>query len=139
MRFRECAPHPRPLPRRQAGLPQGEREFSFVMVQVRNLSKRFAIEGNLFKTKGYVQAVKDVSFKIDDDAIVALVGESGSGKSTVGKLIQGLLRPDGGSISFDGRPAETLHIKERAKEVQMIFQDPFSSLNPKLSVGTMLN
>ena len=100
------------------------------MLDVKNLSKKFPIESGLFKVKGYVQAVKNVSFSIAENEIVALVGESGSGKSTVGKLIQGLIQPDAGEILLDG--------KVRAREVQMIFQDPYASLNPKLSVGTML-
>ncbi len=108
------------------------------MVEVKNLNKRFNIEGNLFSSKGHVQAVKDVSFKIDNNEILALVGESGSGKSTVGKLIQGLIKADSGEMFFDGKNAETLTRKNRAHQVQMIFQDPYSSLNPKLSVGTML-
>jgi len=100
------------------------------VLDVKNLSKKFPIESGLFKVKGYVQAVKNVSFSIAENEIVALVGESGSGKSTVGKLIQGLIQPDAGEILLDG--------KVRAREVQMIFQDPYASLNPKLSVGTML-
>ncbi|OGR82125.1 MAG: hypothetical protein A2901_07680 [Elusimicrobia bacterium RIFCSPLOWO2_01_FULL_54_10] len=101
-----------------------------MVLDVKNLSKKFPIESGLFKVKGYVQAVKNVSFSIAENEIVALVGESGSGKSTVGKLIQGLIQPDAGEILLDG--------KVRAREVQMIFQDPYASLNPKLSVGTML-
>ncbi len=108
------------------------------MVEVKNLNKRFPIEGSFFQMKGHVLAVKDVSFQISENEIVALVGESGSGKSTVGKLIQGLLVPDSGQILFDGKASESLSRKSRAHETQMIFQDPYSSLNPKLSVGSML-
>lgn len=108
------------------------------MLEVRNLSKRFPIEAGLFRIKGYVNAVHNVSFNIGEGQIIALVGESGSGKSTVGKLIQGLLPQDSGEILFDGKSSVNLTHKDRAHYVQMIFQDPFSSLNPKLSVGTML-
>ena len=108
------------------------------MLEVRGLSKQFPIEGGFFKIKGFVRAVKDLSFTIAENEIVALVGESGSGKSTVGKLIQGLLTPDAGEIIIGGRNAAELSRRERAHFVQMIFQDPYSSLNPKLSVGAML-
>ena len=108
------------------------------MLSVKNLFKRFPVEGSFFRTKGFVEAVKNVSLEVGPDEIVALVGESGSGKTTVGKLIQGLAVPDSGEILFNGIRAESLSRKKRAAEVQMIFQDPFSSLNPKLSVGTML-
>ena len=81
------------------------------MLEVQALSKKFPIEGGLFRIKGFVRAVKDVSFTIAENEIVALVGESGSGKSTVGKLIQGLIEPDAGQILFEGREARTLSRK----------------------------
>ena len=108
------------------------------MLEVQGLSKRFRIEGGFFQVKGFVRAAQDISFAVAENEIVALVGESGSGKSTVGKLIQGLIAPDAGQILFDGRDAGLLSRKERSRHVQMIFQDPYSSLNPKLSVGAML-
>lgn len=108
------------------------------MLEVKGLSKRFPIESGFFQIKGFVRAAQDISFTIAENEIVALVGESGSGKSTVGKIIQGLIAPDSGQILFDGRDAGAMTRKERARHVQMIFQDPYSSLNPKLSVGAML-
>lgn len=108
------------------------------MLEVKGLSKRFPIESSLFQIKGFVHAAQNISFTIAENEIVALVGESGSGKSTVGKIIQGLIAPDSGQILFDERDAGLLSRKERARHVQMIFQDPYSSLNPKLSVGAML-
>jgi len=108
------------------------------MLEVKRLSKRFPIESGFFQIKGWVFAAQDISFTIAENEIVALVGESGSGKSTVGKLIQGLIKQDAGQIFFDGQDAGELSRKERARHVQMIFQDPYSSLNPKLSVGAML-
>jgi ABC-type oligopeptide transport system ATPase subunit len=108
------------------------------IIEVKNLSKRFPVQTGLFRTRGFVDAVQSVSFSIASGETLALVGESGSGKSTIGKLIQGLIQPTSGEIFFEGRNSKTISRKERAHFVQMIFQDPFSSLNPKLSIGTML-
>lgn len=108
------------------------------LLEVRNCSKRFPIEGIIFKTKGFVEAVRNVSFSVQMGEVVALVGESGSGKSTIGKMVQGLIKPTSGEIFFNGENAESISRKKRAGIVQTIFQDPYASLNPKLSVGTML-
>jgi len=109
------------------------------ILEVKNLTKNFPVEKGIFRTGGTVSAAKDVSFNIKRGEIVALVGESGSGKSTIAKMIQGLILPSSGVILFNGRSASGMTTKERATYVQMIFQDPFASLNPKLSIGTMLN
>lgn len=108
------------------------------LIEVKNLAKQFPIESGLFKTKGVVDAVKGVSFSIQPGEIVALVGESGSGKTTVGKMIQGLIPSTDGEILFDGENASNFSREKRARFVQTIFQDPYASLNPKLSVGFML-
>jgi ABC-type oligopeptide transport system ATPase subunit len=108
------------------------------LVQINNLSKEFSVEKGLFRHADSVHAVNNVSFSIEQGEIVALVGESGSGKSTIGKMIQGLIEPSQGEILLNGRNAASFSRKEHAHFVQMIFQDPFASLNPKLSVGTML-
>ena len=108
------------------------------MLEVKGLCKKFPIEGGFFRIKGFVGAARDVSFSVAENEVLALVGESGSGKSTVGKMIQGLIAPDSGQVLFDGQDAGAMTRKERARHVQMIFQDPYSSLNPKLSVGAML-
>lgn len=108
------------------------------LLEVKGLTKEFPVPRGLFQTKGTVSAVKEVSFSIDSGETTALVGESGSGKTTVGKLIQGLLGPTRGAILFEGRESGSISRVERARFVQMIFQDPFASLNPKMSVGSML-
>ena len=108
------------------------------MLEVKGLSKRFPIEGGFFQVKGFVRAAQDISFAVAENEIVALVGESGSGKSTVAKMIQGLIEPTSGDIIFEEKNATTVSRRTRAQTVQMIFQDPYASLNPKLSVGTML-
>jgi peptide/nickel transport system ATP-binding protein len=101
-------------------------------LEVRNLSKRFAI-GNAFRRE-HVHAVDDVSFELQPGKITALVGESGSGKSTVARLLARLYEPSEGAVLFEGsdvsgvrRRRDVLHYRS---QVQMIFQDPFGSLNP---------
>src|SRR6476469_7827189 len=101
-------------------------------LQVKGLRKHFAI-GNTVR-RSHVQAVEDVSFELKPGTITALVGESGSGKSTVARLVARLYEPTSGSIVLDGTDVASLRrrkdvLRYRSK-VQMIFQDPFGSLNP---------
>src|SRR5690242_8530978 len=98
------------------------------LLSVQNLSKEFATKG------GSVKAVDDVSFSVERDKIVGLVGESGSGKTTIGRCILRLVEPSGGKVIFDGVDLIGLSNREmRAyrRRLQIIFQDPFSSLNPR--------
>jgi ABC-type glutathione transport system ATPase component len=108
------------------------------LIEVKNLSKRYPVEGHFFRASGFVDAVKNVSFTVGNGETVALVGASGSGKSTLARIIQGLVEPSSGAVWMNGKKAGSLSRLERARTVQMVFQDPFSSLNPKLSVGNML-
>lgn len=109
------------------------------LLDVRHLCKSFPIEGGVFRHRiGTVRALKDVSFSMEKGETLALVGGSGCGKSTLAKIIAGLLSADQGEILWEGRRLQNLTRIERAHRVQMIFQDPFASLNPKLSVGTQL-
>lgn len=108
------------------------------LLEVKNLTKHYPIEAGLFQSAGYMAALQDVSFEVEPGQITAVVGESGSGKSTLARMIQGLLEPTAGEILFNGTSAAALSRKERAHFVQMVFQDPFASLNPRLSVGSML-
>ena len=101
------------------------------------------IDNTLFKkVKGYVKAVDDVSFDINRGEILGLVGESGCGKSTLARTIMGLTKRTSGSITIEGRDWNTTskdRIKKEQPEFQMIFQDPFSSLNPRMTVFTALS
>jgi ABC-type glutathione transport system ATPase component len=109
------------------------------LLEGRTLSKSFPIEGGLLRRRiGSVQALKDISFHITRGETLAVVGGSGCGKSTLAKIITGLLTPDTGTLLWEGQPLDTGGRLERARRVQMIFQDPFASLNPKLSIGTQL-
>jgi peptide/nickel transport system ATP-binding protein len=106
-------------------------------LEVRDLSKTFPVGGSLFG-RSQVHAVEDVSFSLKPGTITALVGESGSGKSTVARLIARLYDPTSGSILFDG--GDVAHARRRRdvvryrSQVQLIFQDPFGSLNPVKTV-----
>jgi ABC-type glutathione transport system ATPase component len=109
------------------------------LIDIQHVSKTFAIEGGIYRRRiGSVQALKDVSFHILKGETLALVGGSGCGKSTLAKIIAGLLPADSGDVLWEMQPMGALTRIARARRIQMIFQDPFASLNPKLSIGTQL-
>jgi peptide/nickel transport system ATP-binding protein len=106
------------------------------LVIVYRLKKYFPVKG-IFRTVGWVRAVDDVSFIIPKGKTLGLVGESGSGKTTVGRLILRLIEPTAGHIFFEGRDIFKLsrrEVKEFRKKAQMVFQDPYGSLNPRMTV-----
>ena len=97
------------------------------------------MRGGIFQTRrSSVRALDDVSFCLNAGESLGLVGESGSGKTTLARLLSGFLTPSEGRILWEGRPQEEFTRWEWAGHVQMVFQDPSASLNPKLSVGTLL-
>jgi oligopeptide/dipeptide ABC transporter ATP-binding protein len=113
------------------------------ILEVTNLRKYFPVKsaGVIRRTIGQVQAVDGVSFEVHPGSSLGLVGESGCGKSTTGRLITRLLDPTSGSMKFNGREIGKLSNKQMLplrKEIQMIFQDPYSSLNPRHTVGTIV-
>lgn len=113
------------------------------LLEVRGLCKEYPVKAGVFKrTIGHVHAVDNVDFYIDRGETLGLVGESGCGKTTVGKLVSRLIQPNSGSILFEGH--ELVGLNNRAmlpfrKDIQIIFQDPYSSLNPRMSVFDLLS
>lgn len=119
------------------------------LIEVRNLSKVFAHAESLFggNSRGEVRAVDDVSFDIHPGETLGLVGESGSGKSTLGRLILRLIEPTSGSILFEGKDlvhlysaghAGALEMRRLRRDLQIIFQDPFASLDPRFRVEEII-
>ncbi len=113
------------------------------VISVDNLKMYFPVKssGLLRRTVGYVQAVDGVSFEVPEGGSLGLVGESGCGKSTTGRLITRLYEPTGGSMRFAGKDLAKLsnrEMKPLRRDIQMIFQDPYTSLNPRHTVGTIV-
>jgi len=109
------------------------------LLEVKQLKTYYASKRGLFNFKtDVVKAVDNVSFTIAKGEVLGLVGESGSGKSTLGRSIIGLETITSGEIIFDGKPINSMSKKERSKHIQYVFQDPFSSLNPRLTVHETL-
>ncbi|MBS8226367.1 ABC transporter ATP-binding protein [Vannielia litorea] len=109
--------------------------MSEALLQIRGLTKRFDTP------RGPVHAVEDVSFDIPRGSIMGLVGESGSGKTTLGRALLRLVEPTSGQVLFDGTDITTLgtaQMREMRRRMQIIFQDPVSSLNPRLKVGDLI-
>ncbi len=115
---------------------------SVPLLSVKNLKVYFPITRGIFKkTTGYIKAVDDVSFSIPRGTTLGLVGESGSGKTTIGRAIVRLVPLFSGSIEYQGVPISSLSNKAffpYRKKIQMIFQDPFGSLNPRMSVESII-
>jgi oligopeptide/dipeptide ABC transporter ATP-binding protein len=120
----------------------GARTDAEPLVEVEDLTKHFPIRrGVLQRQIGEVHAVEEVSFAIRRGETLGLVGESGSGKSTTARLILKLLEPTSGAIRFEGRDITNFSRREMRslrREMQMVFQDPYSSLNPRQSVGQII-
>lgn len=112
------------------------------LLQIRDLQKYFPIRGGVLnRVVNHVRAVTDVSFSIQRGEVVGLVGESGSGKTTVGRTLLKLVEPTGGKIIFDGEDItdlKTAQMRPFRKRMQIVFQDPYASLNPREKIRTML-
>jgi oligopeptide/dipeptide ABC transporter ATP-binding protein len=111
------------------------------LVEVRDLQKTYSVGGLFSRRRAVVRAVDGISFDIARGEVLGLVGESGSGKTTVGRTLLRLTEPSGGTIRFDGQ--DITHLSRRAlrpvrKHMQLVFQDPFASLNPRMSVEHIL-
>ncbi len=108
------------------------------LLAVKGLSKTYASGGGLFSASRSARVVSDVSFELARGDVFALVGESGSGKTTIGRMLLRLIEPDAGTIHFDGidvRALDSAALRRLRRRVQIIFQDPFGSLDPRVKVG----
>jgi peptide/nickel transport system ATP-binding protein len=108
--------------------------MSTPMLEIRNLAKSFPVRNAFGRQIGEVRAVDDVSFSIEKGRVYGLAGESGSGKSTIARMIMGLEKPDAGEILIDGEGLVKTG-RHHSRHVQMVFQNPGSSLNPRRTVG----
>ncbi|NLB28160.1 MAG: ATP-binding cassette domain-containing protein, partial [Clostridiaceae bacterium] len=107
------------------------------ILEVHNLSKHFDIKMGLFKSLP-LKAVDDVSFFIKYKETLGLVGESGCGKTTVGRALMWLYPPTGGDVYFDGSRVSEKNVRSLRRNMQMVFQDPYSSLNPRMTVEDII-
>ena len=112
------------------------------VLEVKNLCKYFPVDNGLFsRTSSFIYAVDNVSFNIKEGETLGLVGESGCGKSTVGKTVLRLLDPTSGNINLGNQDITNIpreNLREQRKGMQMVFQDPYSSLNPRMSSGEIV-
>ena len=115
------------------------------LLKVEHLSKEFSAGSGVFSNhfaKRVVSAVNDVSFQIMPGETFGLVGESGCGKSTTGRTIMRLNKPTAGKVFFQGRDVSAMNkaeLKAMCREVQFIFQDPYASLNPRMTIGEIVS
>ena len=114
------------------------------LLAVHDLRKQFALGGVFSRGTSVVRAIDGVSFEIGRGEVVSLVGESGSGKTTVGRAVLRLIEPDGGSIRFRGPGTSAICPRRALRPVpgatmQLVFQDPFASLNPRKSIEAILS
>ena len=124
------------------GSTQGPADDARTVLEVRDLKKHFPVHGGLLRRRvGSVFAVDGISFDIRAGETLGLVGESGSGKSTAGKSILRLIDPTAGQVMLDGEDvtrAPLTRLRALRRQMQMVFQDPYASLNPRLSAATIV-
>ena len=109
------------------------------LLETRAVERTFRVGRQLFQTARTLKAVNGVSLRIEKGEILGLVGESGCGKSTLAKMLLGLLEPTAGEILFEGQPLYSIPRLARARRVQPIFQDPYSSLNPRQTIADIVS
>lgn len=111
-----------------------------VLLDVRNVKKYYAVNRGMFghHTEGTVKAVDDVTLRIFKGETLGLIGESGCGKSTLARVLLGLIPLTGGTVSYEGKIVDFHHMKELRKKIQMVFQDPYSSIDPRMNMRRII-
>ncbi len=112
--------------------------MSDIVLEAKNVTRTFMVSSGFMKPKRPLHAVNGMDLCIRQGEVMALVGESGCGKTTLAKMLLGLLPPTSGSLELDGQSIESIDRLQVAKTVQPIFQDPYSSLNPRKSIGSII-
>ena len=107
-------------------------------IEIQDVRRTFMVSAGAFRRRQVLHAVNGVSLQVRRGEVLALVGESGCGKTTLARMLLGLLRPSAGGILIDGQPIETYSRLQLATRLQPVFQDPYSSLNPRKSVGAII-
>ncbi len=115
----------------------GKQAKNVPLVEVRNLKQYFTVKSGLFNTQ-YLLAVDDVSFEIEKGETLGLVGESGCGKTTVGRSLLHLYEPTSGEVLFNGELVTKKNLPQMRRNMQMVFQDPYSSLDPRMTVEDII-
>jgi peptide/nickel transport system ATP-binding protein len=108
-------------------------------IECRDVGRTFMIKRGMFAQKQPLKAVQEINLKINRSDVLAIVGESGCGKTTLAQMLLGLLKPTNGKILLDGEPINSVSIKEIATKVQPVFQDPYSSLNPRKTIEQIIS
>ncbi len=108
------------------------------VIRATDVTRTFMISAGAFRGKKPLRAVNGINLEVERGEVLALVGESGCGKTTLAKMLLGLLPPTSGTIELTGQPVNSIHRLEMAKLVQPVFQDPYSSLNPRKSIGSII-
>lgn len=109
------------------------------LLELLDVSRSFQVKRGFFGPKQMLLAVRSVTLTIERGDVLALVGESGCGKTTLARLLMNVLEPTSGAILYDGRPNAERPLAERTRKLQAVFQDPYSSLNPRKSIGSIIS
>jgi peptide/nickel transport system ATP-binding protein len=107
-------------------------------LEVRNLSRIFDVGGGILRKARPLRACEDINLIVERGEVLGIVGESGSGKTTLSRMMLGLMKPTAGEILIDGRPIHSIDRHELSRKIQPIFQDPYSSLNPRKTIGQII-